>query len=158
MFEDTGYDYAAHPTFHNTPRDVYNCGGYALNLFKWYIPADSWEDYEEIEFLLESEEYEAATTMATEYMCRNLNYIFISSDKIFNHAVDYKKYEIVAFRYEMIGKNSDFHYMKIGKNGNWYEKRGRSPKIYRHRYYDVFKTWAYRYNGPIAFLIKEREL
>ena len=158
MFEDTGYIYSTNPTMYNTPKDVYNCGGYALNLFKWYIPTNSWEDYDDIEQLLADEDYETATTVAVEYMCKELGYTFISSDKVFNHTIDYKKYEIVAFRYEMMGEYSDFHYMKIGKNGNWYEKRGRNPKIYRHEYYYVFRTWAHRYDGPIAFLIKEREL
>lgn len=157
MFANISYIYPSHPTMRNTSKKAYNCGGYALNLFKWYIPADSWLSYHEIEDLLANEDYETATTIAAEYMCKKLGYTFISSDKVFNHTIDYKKYEIVAFRYEMMKKNSDFHYMKIGRNGNWYEKRGWNPKIYRHRYYDVFKIWAHRYDGPIAFLIKERE-
>lgn len=158
MFDDTGYIYAEHPTMRNTPREVYNCAGYALNLFKWYVPTDNWEDYREIEQLLDDENYNTATLIAVNYMCENLGYTLVSGWKVFNHGVDYKKYEIVAFRYEMCGECSDFHYMKIGRNGSWYEKRGHAPKIHQHEYDYAFETWAHRYDGPIAFLIKEREL
>jgi hypothetical protein len=157
MFETTGYCYAQNPTIRNTPKGVYNCGGYAFNLFKWYVPTRSWEDYENVRLLLDNECYEAATKTAVNYMRKDLGYTVVSNDEVFNRSIDYKKYEIVAFRYEMMGEDSDFHYMKIGKNGNWYEKRGSGSKIYRHEYYYVFRTWAHRYDGPIVFLIKERE-
>lgn len=158
MFATTGYRYAQHPTIRNTPKDVYNCGGYAFNLFKWYVPTESWEDYEAVKLLLDGEHYESATNIAVNYMREDLGYTVVSNDEVFNHSIDYKKYEIVAFRYEMKGEDSDFHYMKIGKNGNWYEKRGSGYRIYRHEYYYVFGTWAYRYDGPIVFLTKKREL
>lgn len=158
MFEDTGYNYAQRPTMRNTPKSVYNCGGYAFNLFKWYVPTESWEDYGYIVSLLDHECYKAATASAVSYMRKDLGYAVVSNDEILNHSIDYKKYEIVAFRYEMMGEDSDFHYMKIGKNGNWYEKRGSGSRIYRHEYDYVFGTWANRYDGPIVFLTKKREL
>lgn len=121
-------------------------------------PPTAGEDYADIEQLLEEENYNAATEIVVKYMCENLGYTLVSGWKVFNRGVDYKKYEIVAFRYEMFGEYSDFHYMKIGKNGSWYEKRGCESKIHQHKYYYAFETWAHRYDGPIAFLIKEREL
>ena len=157
MFDETGYPYAEYPTIRNTPKSVYNCGGYATNLFKWYVPTDSWEDYEEVEQLLDEEDYDTATEIAVDYICKDLGYSLASTLAVLEHKADYKKYEIIAFRYEMAGEYSDFHFMKIGRNGSWYEKRG-PGKIYRHAYNYVFGTWADRYDGPIVSLMKKREL
>lgn len=135
----------------------YNCGGYALETYDWYMPYDnegeSWcflEDY------IEEAGFDAANDMCIEHILADFPELRIVREQaVRDKLVDFNKYQIIAFRLETDGTN-DFHFMKLGKNGSWYEKRGASGIIHRHNYEYVFGVWNGRYNGNITFFARER--
>lgn len=156
MYFDTGYTYPKNPTFGNTDREYYNCGGYALGTYRWYLPAKDDEEHERFERMLRNGQVEKVTTLSMLNMIYEFNLRVISNQAMLNRTIDYKKYEVIAFRYEKKGTH-DFHFMKLGRNGIWYEKRGWVTKIYCHAYNYIFQTWNNRYDGPIIFMIRKRE-
>lgn len=123
----------------NSDKDEYNCAGYALNCFSWYCP-------------LNHHEYDV-DIYAKQILIDFPNVRIISSEK------ELKNNEyIIAFRIS----SCDFHFMKRSKNGNWFEKRGWVPVIYRIKKEKVFnEIWSsHRYDGGynskiILFAVKE---
>ena len=143
--------------FDNIDRWDYNCGGYALETYDWYLPYDRDEGYFYINELLD-EAGELVTLAQLKYriLADFPELKLVSQQEVQDKLIDYHTYQIIAFRIEL-GGNCDFHFMKLGKNGSWYEKRGASYKIHRHSFNDVFDDcWNGRYNSEIIFFIRER--
>lgn len=151
------YNYPKNPTFNNTNRYFYNCGGYALGVYKWYLPASSKRTYARIEKDIAKGNYEEGTMRAVKHMCKEFNFFIVSEEEVRSHRINSRNMEIIAFRYECDGFCNDFHFMKLGKNNSWYEKRGSDPIIYRHDYNYVFGVWNNRYDGPIVFIARPRK-
>lgn len=133
----------------NTPKENYNCGGYALGTFSWYCPHaeedDSWGSYD---YSFDTREEAWIKTMyAVSKMVLDFEgklHMIKSLDQL-NEATE----RVVAFR---LSSDGDFHYIKKGLNG-WYHKCGASRYIRRMSEHDVFYTnWNNRYDGPIVLL------
>ena len=135
----------------NTDKSQYNCGGYALGLFNWFIP---WtEEHDKTigwDFYHNETEKEEFIRICVNYMTENLPIRVISSIS------ELKKREYaVAFRLS----EDDFHFMKRGFNGVWYDKQGWLPFINTHKEKDVLnkKNWYDRYDSEIILLaVKKR--
>lgn len=139
----------------NTSKAVYNCGGYALNLFAWYCPwgldvdendtplsraywGDDWFD---------STEMFAPTMRCVQTMLAEIPTLRLLTG--INDDIASNEY-MLAFR---ISYDGDFHYVKRGNNGIWYHKQGSCSKIRTMAISELLsKSWCDRYDGPIVFM------
>lgn len=141
-------------SLNNTERCDYNCGGYALGLFNWYLPypqelkdeiAGFWGEWKM--------SYRKVLKIMVNYMVDTLPVRRIKSLKQLDEKTEY----CVALR---LGKD-DFHYVKRYQEGIWYHKRGGSYHIQRMEEKEVFskKGWVDgRYNSNIVLLaVKKRQ-
>ena len=135
----------------------YNCGGYALETYDWYLPYDNEDkDWYYLSDCIEQAGFYDTNKMCVDYILAEFpELMLISEQAVRDKLLDCRHYQIIAFRLETDGDN-DFHFMKLGKNGSWYEKRGSSSRIYCHNYEYVFGVWNGRYNGNITFFARER--
>jgi hypothetical protein len=125
-------------TLQNTPKEDYNCGGYALNLYNWFNPY--WRILLDCE--LQKENINLLNEMV-DYMLKHIKGLR-KIDTCKN--CDIKKEIVIAFR---VG-GSDFHFIKRGQNNVWYSKMGCSSEITRISKKDVFsEKWYNRYDSPI---------
>lgn len=134
----------------NTAPLTYNCAGYALETFNWYVPVPAGSDTEDIEWgsPLETER----NMMAFEFVSQ----ILADFDDVrLVPALSCVRSDEYAFAFR-VGVD-DFHFVKRGRNGQWYEKRG-SGSIYRMTEEKVFHSeWEDgRYNGAIFLFAKKR--
>ena len=122
----------------NTSIYDYNCAGYALGTFSWYCPSDCTHDDDQVRGRTRQYRLQAIKIMLRDFP--NLRLIKKVKDATPNEIV-------IAFR---VAKH-DFHYMKRGRNGVWYEKCG-NGNIVRRTVEEVFDkhSWHYRYKGPIV--------
>lgn len=127
----------------NTDKKTYNCGGFALNTFSWYIPCYETGFWTEAEAQLRT--YYCINTMLAEFSDLRL-----IGDVRELHADEYA----VVFR---ISSDGDFHYLKRGRNGKWYSKLGSLTKITVHNDDYVFNEyWCDgRYDGPVVLFAKK---
>lgn len=125
----------------NTDKSQYNCGGYALETFNWFIPHPNFARYKNDE---------DNTRVCVESMLAD-----IPNLRIINDVSELKENEYAfAFR---VG-DGDFHFIKRANNGHWFHKAGASYFIRTMKTEDVFNTfWSGRYNGPITLFAKLRE-
>ena len=148
-YEDDPFNRNNSRNLKNTSRETYNCAGYALGTFSWYLPIPNEDDPCEYNWGSEEEiERNALSFMFVRQILRDFHDIrLIPAIECVRH----DEYAI-AFR---VG-NDDFHFIKQGKNGIWYEKRGGLPTIFRMTEREVFNTeWNRgRYNGPIFLFAK----
>ena len=102
----------------NTACDSYNCGGYALNIFSWYIPRDK---NNILRFNATTEKEMLNTTkIAVELMLKEFKDLRVITDLKELQPNEYA----IAFRIGGVDGENDFHFMKRGKNGRWYHKPG----------------------------------
>lgn len=138
----------------NTPKAVYNCGGYALNLFSWYCP---WgEDVSETETPLaraywaddyfDNDELFAPTMRCVQNMLAEIPTLRLLTG--INDPIKDNEY-MLAFR---ISYDGDFHFAKRACNSVWYHKQGGSQKIGVMTALEIIDdSWCDRYNGPLVF-------
>lgn len=140
----------------NTPKQEYNCGGYALGTFSWYCPHDEkdgrgiWHMYD-YSFTTREEAW-IKTVYAVSKMILDFegNLRMIKSLDQLNKLTE----RVVAFR---LSSDGDFHYVRKNLNGHWYHKRGASVDILEMSEREVFNTnWCGRYDGPIVLLAIKR--
>lgn len=128
----------------NTEKGSYNCGGYALGLFNWFCPWEE-EDNGEIEMGDDTD-----LEKMVDYMLKHLPLRLINSTR------ELKRNEYaVAFR---VG-GYDFHYMKRGANGVWYDKVGSRAYINTHKEVEVLnqkESWYGRYDGEIVLMAMKK--
>lgn len=137
----------------NTDKGWYNCGGYALETFSWYMPYDGdevttfselFETYEEWD-----ENDDPASTVRErieDYMVEQLLQDFPTLRLIPDEIECRPSERLIAFR---VGFD-DFHFLKKAKNNCWYQKRGASSRIERIRKSEVFgESWNGRYDGRV---------
>ena len=148
--EDDPFNYNNSRNIDNTSKITYNCAGYALETFNWYVPieqsddvdAQEWGSYNEIERNL----------MAFNFIQQILNdFVDVRMVASLDEIAD----DEYAFAFR-VGVD-DFHFVKRGLNNQWYEKRGSNPKIMHMTEHEVFHTaWdSGRYNGPIFLFAKK---
>lgn len=152
IFEHCGYVYPENPTLKNTDYHFFNCGGYATESYKWYLP---FENREFMDDLFCNALFNTAENIMVENIKKDFGYECIDSDQILSLKTTH---QIIAFRIQDEASFAwDFHFAKLGKNGNWYEKPGGAPYINRHPYSWVFNHyWNGRYDGTIFFLARKR--
>ena len=127
----------------NTPKGSYNCGGFALGTFSWYMP--QYNTWAECETEANYRTYHCIRTMLEEF----------SDLRIIPHISCLAPDEYaIAFR---ISSDGDFHYLKRGRNGIWYSKLGSQEKITKHTDEYVFEEhWCDgRYGGPLVLFAKK---
>ena len=135
----------------NTNKSHYNCGGYALGLFNWFIPwTEELDDQIRGRDLVRSKDnYEEFLTTCVKYMVEHLPVREINS----LNELEKREYA-VAFRLAI----DDFHFIKRGFNGVWYDKQGWCPSINTHTEDKVLNNsaWYGRYNSRIVLLAMEK--
>ena len=137
----------------NTTKRYYNCGGYALGTFSWYWPGRTQEEHDEIMEYAEAEDWDNALELATEAIINELSgWSVVPFDLVMERKYSPKEYEVVAMRF----CDCDFHFWKLGRNWNWYDKMGSAGWIDRHAFEDVRRVWCYRYDSPIICFIRTR--
>lgn len=139
----------------NTDKADYNCGGYALGTFSWYLPSRTEEEYTDIIGHAETEDWDTALTLAAEAIVNELpDWSIVPLALIMERKYSPKDYEIVALRFCFY----DFHFWKLGRNWNWYDKMGGCGWISRHAFNDVRRDeWNGRYDSPVVCFIRARK-
>ena len=104
----------------NTPRTSFNCAGFALGTYSWYCPREGESEWKDYAFETGKQAYEA-TQRSIDCMLKDFPTLRVidSLDE-----VQSDEYPIL-FRHSSDG---DFHYLRRGRNGIWYHKRGRTKK------------------------------
>lgn len=133
----------------NTDRVSYNCAGYALNTFSWYLPCDDNTDLDDQEW---GSFDELERNLLTFQFVKKILADF--SDVRLIASLDELREDEYAFAFR-VGVD-DFHFIKRARNGRWYEKRGSNPQIYPMLEKNVFHSeWEDgRYNGAIYLFAK----
>lgn len=138
----------------NTSKRYYNCGGYALGTFSWYWPGRTEEEHDEIMGYAEAEDWNNALGLAAEAIVSELpGWSVVPIGRVMERVYSPDKYEIVAMRF----CDWDYHFWKLGRNWNWYDKMGDAGWIDRHAFTEVLaRRWNYRYDSPIVCFIRTR--
>ena len=138
----------------NTSKRFYNCGGYALGTFSWYWPGRTEEEHDEIMEYAEAEDWDNALKLAAEAIVDELpGWELVGLEAVMERVYSPDKYEIVAMRF----CDFDYHFWKLGRNWNWYDKMGNAGWIDRHAFTEVLaRRWNYRYDSPIVCFIRTR--
>lgn len=137
----------------NTAKHYYNCGGYALGTFSWYWPGRTEEEYDEIMECAGDEDWDNVLKLASEAIISELpGWSVVPFNLVMERKYSPKEYEIVALRF----CDYDFHFWKLGRNWNWYDKMGSIGRINRHAFEDVRDTWCHRYDSPIVCFVRTR--
>lgn len=130
----------------NTDQFDYNCGGYALGTFSWYLPSRTDEMWG---FWLHRDKSELAeiTEIAVKVMLEDFADLRVISDLSEVRTDEFA----IAFR---CSSDGDFHFVRQFRN-EWYHKCGVSD-IYMMEEEEVFSAvWNYRYDGPIVLFAKK---
>lgn len=140
-FEDE-YNRLGKRNIKNTTKCTYNCGGYALESFNWYLPRLNGDDVCRV----------YGTTV--EDCVRAMEEDFPNLRRI-QEISELKENEYaVAFRLS----DYDFHYIKRARNGHWYHKMGSAHYINTMKEEVVFsESWGRGYDGEIALLAITRQ-
>lgn len=137
----------------NTSKRYYNCGGYALGTYSWYWPGRTEEEHDEIMGYAEAEDWDNALELAAEAIVDELpGWTIVPIGLVMERKYSPKDYEVVALRF----CDCDFHFWKLGRNWNWYDKMGSAGWIDRHAFGDIRYKWCNRYYSPIVCFIKAR--
>lgn len=138
----------------NVSHKVYNCGGYALNTYNWYRPAEDINfDYGKQE--MSEEEMAIQTQKCVNFMLKQFDGLL----RVIQGSWELQENEyMVAFKIDGGGAD-DFHYCKRLKNGHWYHKRGQYPiekikkeKVFKEHW--IFEDTIY-YGKTVFFAMKE---
>lgn len=124
----------------NTDKGDYNCGGYALKTFSWYIP-----QYTSL--------FSNKASIFNE-MVESILEDFPNLRRIQDPNQVSPKTEIIAFRINYCGH--DFHFLRRAANGHWFHKRGRANYISTITKKEVFSDcWCDCYYGEIAWFVEK---
>lgn len=138
----------------NTDKADYNCGGYALGTFSWYLPSRTRKEYTDIMGHADIGDMDTALTLASEAIIDELpGWSTVPFALVMERKYSPKDYEIVALRFCYY----DFHFWKLGRNWNWYDKMGCRRQINRHAFNDARNVWNDRYDSPVVCFIRARK-
>lgn len=138
----------------NTDKADYNCGGYALGTFSWYLPSRTKEEYSDIMGYADIGDMDTALTLASEAIVNELpGWSIVPFALVMERKYSPKAYEIVAMRFCYY----DFHFWKLGRNWNWYDKMGCRGQINRHAFNDARNVWNDRYDSSVVCFIRARK-
>ena len=132
----------------NTDMFDYNCGGFALGTFSWYLPCPRHADHKNYFGFLSAQEAEKKTEKCVQFMLAEvpgLRRLRSKDDHLFDDEY------MVAFRLSFDG---DFHFVR-NCHGVWEHKRGHRDAIETMDENEVFgENWCDLYDGPIVLLAK----
>ena len=133
----------------NTPFDIFNCGGYALNTFSWYMPKRKCTmSY----YANSTSEMRRKTKRCVQIMLEDF-----SDLRVIKSIKELQKDEY-ALAFRISTQIDDFHYIKRARNGKWYSKYGASF-IARIPKAKIFDTWCNPigdiYDGEIVLFAKK---
>ncbi len=132
-------------TIKNTPRSMFNCGGYALNTFSWYQPGEDCNMW----YYYDSSNMEDYTDYCIDVMLEDFDDLRVINDLSEIRSNEYA----IAFR---LSSNGDFHYIKRDKTHHWRHKRGCCATIMTMTEYEVLNTfWCGIYDGPLVLFAKK---
>ena len=138
----------------NTNKVDYNCGGYALGTFSWYLPSRTRKEYSDIMGHANIGDMDVALTLASEAIVNELpGWSIVPLALVMERKYSPKDYEVVALRFCYY----DFHFWKLGRNWNWYDKMGCRGQINRHAFNDVRNVWNDRYDSSVVCFIRARK-
>lgn len=124
----------------NTYKGDYNCGGYALKTFSWYMPQHTSLYSNKVSIFAE--------------MVESILEDFPNLRRIQNPNQVSPKTEIIAFRINYRGR--DFHFLRRAANGHWFHKRGSVNYISTITKKEVFSDcWCDCYYGKIAWFVEK---
>ena len=132
----------------NTEQFSYNCGGYALGTFSWYLPSYSdtvWGIFRHYN----EDQMAEITEEAVEIMLHDFPDLRLISDL---RQVQKDEYAI-AFR---VSSDGDFHYARQDYYKKWSYKRGSTAICKITQRYVFRNDWHGRYNGPLILFAKKR--
>lgn len=134
----------------NTSKIDYNCGGYALETFNWYMPYEKELRYKLYGVNCGEYTLEQTLQIAIDFMLKDFN----GSLRLIDSVEELKDNEYaIAFK---IG-NHDFHYAKRSKSGNWFHKMGGNSKIFRMSKEKIFSdSWINGYVSKTVLFAKAR--
>jgi len=137
IWVDDEYNSLRKRNIRNTEKRIYNCGGYALGSFSWYIPK------------LNNEDVCRAEGTIVEDCVKAMMIDFPNLRRI--QSIDELKENEYAVAFRL--SDYDFHYIKRASNGHWFHKRGGSYYIDTMKEEVVFsESWGRGYDGEIALL------
>lgn len=141
----------------NTDKHTYNCAGYALGTFSWYVVGRTKKEHHAIMRDAGRGRYSECLPLATEAICKELEgWEAVPLEDVRQKLYPPDKYEVVLLRFAFYG--DDYHFIKLGRNWNWYDKRGTWPCIDRHGFNWGFEQdWYTIYFSPIIGFIRARE-
>ncbi|MEG2697236.1 MAG: hypothetical protein RR952_06675 [Cetobacterium sp.] len=136
----------------NSNRITYNCGGYALETYSWYVPFDKKENnnFDRLRFTDQEKLDEKAYTYS-----RIITKEFRGRVRVIENMDELKLDEYaIAFR---VGRG-DIHFVKRNSVGNWYHKTGSQIDIKKMKKNEVFSnSWlGGRYTSKIILLAKKK--
>lgn len=138
---------------HNTPHREFNCGGYALNTMSWYVPLRGFGYAYKNQL-----ENKLKIAALVEAMCLE----FDDLREIHDVKELQKDEYAIALRITPASEYvHDFHFMRRGDNGVWYQKQGNTHGIKAVPKDVVFSACWYAdemtsYMGEIALLAKKK--
>lgn len=139
--EEDPFNYNGSRHWDNTPLASFNCGGFALETYSWYLPQREFgPDYDE----LDSEEN--VSVMLEEFPdLRCIN----SMDEALPDE------NIIAFRKSVW----DFHYVKYNpETGLWDHKMGSDKSIFHKTTEQVFSDdWGHGYEAPFPVILMAKK-
>lgn len=130
----------------NTVKSTYNCGGYALECFSWYLPRLKYSGH--YSFGTHSKNHRS-TMYSVKCMLKEF------PDLRIIHSLD----EIQEDEYPILFRHSsdgDFHYIKRCNDGVWRHKMGGTYPIRVMPKSQLWSIWCHRYNGEIVMLAKKK--
>lgn len=133
----------------NTEEVTYNCGGYALGTFSWYLP-HSGHIWGGGSAHWSMEKMERITAECVEQMLEDFSDLRVISDL---REVKRSEYAI-AFR---VSADGDFHYARHSRFQTWTHKQGAWWIGTMTRKEVLTTNWCGgRYNGPLVLFAKKR--
>lgn len=128
----------------NTEEGTYNCAGYALGTFSWYLPHDenTWgHHFSKMDMELITEE--CVHNMLNDF----------SDLRVINDLREVKRSEYaIAFR---VSADGDFHYARHTRFQTWSHKLGAWWIDTMTRKEVLTTNWCNRYDGPIILFAKK---
>ena len=136
----------------NTCKFDYNCAGYAFRTFSWYRIGTNDDENEEIMGYASKGDYETALALSIDSILNELTgWEEVPIELIQQREFSPLTHEIVLMRF----CEFDYHFLRLGRNWNWYDKMGHSSYINRRSFNNGFdKIWNGRYDSPIIAFVR----
>lgn len=136
----------------NTYKADYNCAGYAFRTFSWYRIGTTDDENDEIMAYASEGDYDTALGLSIDSILSELQgWNEVPVEYIQRREFSPLTHEVVLMRF----CEYDYHFLRLGRNWNWYDKMGSSSYINRRSFNQGFdKIWNRRYDSPIIAFVR----